>query len=195
MIIIDEILISSELNSQFFACDIAKCKGACCVEGDVGAPLEIEEKAILKEIFPKVAPYLRPEGLKAIREQGVFVKDFTGDFSTPLVEGKECAYVVFEKGIALCGIEKAWAEEKIEFRKPISCHLYPVRVHKSKSFETINYDRWHICNPACSRGAESGVRVYEFVKDALIRKYGESFYKALDTEAKKEVREKGSSLP
>ncbi|MEZ4830149.1 MAG: DUF3109 family protein [Bacteroidia bacterium] len=180
MIQIEDKLISGAVMDELFACDLARCKGACCVEGDLGAPLEDEELAILNDIYEQVKPFLREEGKQAIEEQGTFVKDFTGGFSTPLVDDRECAYVTFsETGIALCGIEKAYGEGKVDFRKPISCHLYPIRISKSRFYEVLNYDRWDICAAACVRGKNEGIRVFEFVKDALIRKYGQAFYDAL----------------
>lgn len=184
MIQIDDKLISSEVVAELFACDLARCKGACCVEGDLGAPLEDAELAILEEIYPKVKPYLRKAGQRAIEQQGTWVRDFTQSHSTPLVEGRECAYATFTpEGIALCGIEQAWQAGEIAFQKPISCHLYPIRVTKTRDFEAINYDRWDICSPACQSGRQRGLRVFTFVKDALIRKYGEAFYAELEAVA------------
>jgi hypothetical protein len=152
---VDGKLISGEVMGELFACDLSKCKGACCVEGDLGAPLEKEELAILDDIAEAVEPYLREEGKQAIREQGNYVHDFTGDYSTPLVEGRECAYVTFSPdGIALCGIEQAWQDGKIDFQKPISCHLYPVRVSKSAYYDLLNYDQWDICAPPLVSGGE-----------------------------------------
>ncbi len=173
-------LVSSELRDQLFACDLSACKGACCVEGDLGAPLEPEELEILEDIYPEVKPFLREQGINAIEQQGTSVIDFTGEHSTPLVKGRECAYVTFgEDGTALCGIEQAHQAGKIDFPKPISCHLYPVRVSKLSAFEALNYDRWDICSAACSLGAKMGIPVYKFVKHALIRKYGQEFYDEL----------------
>ncbi|MEM9935148.1 MAG: DUF3109 family protein [Bacteroidota bacterium] len=174
---IGDILISTEIFDEAFICDLLKCKGACCVEGDLGAPLEKEELTILVNELEHIRPYLNQKGKAAIEEQGPYVYDFTGDYSTPLVEGKECAYTIFnEQGMALCGIEQAYAEGKTTFKKPISCHLYPIRVTKTRHLEALNYDRWDICSPACSKGSAMGVKVYEFLKGPLIRKYGEEFY-------------------
>ena len=180
MIEIENVLISTELKTELFACDLAKCKGACCVEGDLGAPLEEEEKMILEEIYPEVKPYLPESGKEAIEQQGRWVKDFTQEISTPLVRGNHCAYTVFEKGMALCGIEKAWLDGKISFQKPISCHLYPIRIEKLRSGDALNYDRWDICSPACAKGKAEGIPVYKFVKGPLIRKYGEKFYAEME---------------
>lgn len=174
-------LISGDVTDEFFACDVSKCKGACCVEGDLGAPLNKAEVQILDKIYDKVKPYLRKEGIDSIEKQGTSIIDFTNNPSTPLVNGKECAYVTFsDTGIALCGIEQAYEAGEIPFKKPISCHLYPIRVQKYKDFEALNYDRWEICSDACNRGDKEKIRVYEFTKDALIRAYGEEFYEELD---------------
>lgn len=181
MVLLDDKLVSAELNDEFFVCDLVRCKGACCVEGDVGAPLEKSELALLDEVYTKVKPFLEEKGIRAIEEQGTYVYDLTGDYSTPLVNGRECAYAVFDpNGIALCGIEKAFFAGEISWRKPVSCHLYPIRIRKMAGLEALNYDQWDICSPACAQGTSLGVRVYEFLKEAIIRKYGADFYKELD---------------
>lgn len=185
MISIDNTLVSDELLSEQFVCDLQKCKGACCVEGDAGAPLEAEEVAILKEEYPKFKSYLRPEGIAAVEAQGTHVIDPVDDEPvTPLVNGAECAYVVFdERGTTLCGIEKAWKDGETSFRKPVSCHLYPIRIQRYKSFDAVNYHKWQICAPACDLGKELKVPVYRFAKDALLRKYGEKWYADLEAVA------------
>ncbi len=185
MISIGKTLVSEDLLEKQFVCDLTQCKGACCVEGDAGAPLEQEEVAILAEEYPKIKDYLRPEGIAAIEAQGTHVIDESdGEPVTPLVNGAECAYVVFdEKGTTLCGIEKAWKEGKTDFRKPVSCHLYPIRIQQYSTFEAVNYHKWQICAPACSLGAELKVPVYRFTKDALIRKYGSAWYGELEQAA------------
>ncbi|MEM6800770.1 MAG: DUF3109 family protein [Bacteroidota bacterium] len=181
---IEDTLISSEVVEELFACDIVRCKGACCVEGDLGAPLEQEELSIMDEIYETVEPYMRAEGKKVVKQSGTYVKDFTGNYSTPLVDGKECVYVTFKNGIASCAIEQAHLDGKLDFQKPISCHLYPIRVSSYQGTDRLNYDRWDICSAACNRGEAEGIAVYEFVKSALIRKYGEKFYEVLDEIAK-----------
>ncbi len=181
VIAIDDVLVSSALSDEFFLCDIALCKGACCVEGDIGAPLEETELPVLEDLYQYVEPYLLESGKKAISEQGFYTYEGEDGFVTPLVNGKECAYATFESdGTAKCGIEKAYLDGKISFRKPISCHLYPVRVSKRKEYEALNYDEWQICSAACTLGFQKGVKIYEFVKEALIRKYGKAFYAKLD---------------
>lgn len=183
MILIDETVISDDIKEQFFVCDLEKCKGACCVEGDLGAPLTEEETKILDKVYQKVKPYLSDQGISEIEKQGTFILDEEGDFSTPTINGRECAYAIYDdKGILKCGIEQAYNDGKIKFRKPISCHLYPIRITKYDHYEAINYDRWHICTPACGLGKELGVPVYKFLKEALTRKYGERWYRELCTE-------------
>jgi hypothetical protein len=186
MIAIDNTLVSDELLEEHFVCDLSRCKGACCVEGDAGAPLEEEETALLEEEYPKIEPFLRPEGKKAIKDQGKSVIDENdGERVTPLVNNAECAYVVFdEAGTSWCGIEKAWRAGATRFRKPVSCHLYPIRIQRYPSFEAINYHRWQICSPACSLGQQLKVPVYRFVAEALIRKYGETWFEKLEQAAK-----------
>lgn len=180
MIQIDDKLISDNLFDKKFVCDLNACKGACCIEGDAGAPLEKEETKILDKIFSKVKPYLRPEGVKAIEEQGKWIKAKDGELETPLVNGAECAYVIFdEKGITKCGIEKAYEEGKVEYKKPISCHLYPIRTKETKAGTILNYDEWDICKPACACGKKLDVKVYAFLKEPIERKFGKTFFKEL----------------
>ncbi|MEK6781552.1 MAG: DUF3109 family protein [Bacteroidota bacterium] len=181
MIKVGEILVSDDIMNVEFVCHLEKCKGACCVEGDLGAPLEEEELPILNEIIEKVKPYLTPEGLKAIDEQGKYILDEDGDFSTPTIGGKECAYSHYdEKGVLKCGIEQAFLDGKVGFRKPISCHLYPIRITKNKKgFEAVNYHEWGICSAACSYGKSLQVPLYKFLKDPLVRKYGADWYDEL----------------
>ncbi|MDY6025306.1 DUF3109 family protein [Bergeyella zoohelcum] len=191
MIQIEDKLISEDIFSEEFVCNISKCKGACCVEGDVGAPLDEEETHILEEIYPKVKPFLRAEGIAAIEAQGTWERDpFDNDFVTPMVENKECAYVIFdEQGITKCGIEKAYEEGAVDWIKPISCHLYPIRTKKYSSFEAMNYDQWSICSDACTLGKELKVPVYQFLKKPLIRKYSEEFYAQLSQVAEEWKKE------
>jgi hypothetical protein len=181
LIQVGQALVSPDVLRELFACDLARCKGACCVEGDIGAPLEPQELAVLETIQAEIRPFLRREGLEAIEEQGEWVRDETGGFSTPLVKGRECAYVSFAAdGTALCGIEQAYFAGATAFRKPISCHLYPIRVRSYRGTDRLYYDRWDICSPACARGKQAGVKVYQFLKEALIRAYGEEFYAELE---------------
>jgi Protein of unknown function (DUF3109) len=140
MMKVGEVLVSDEVRTVEFVCHLEKCKGACCVEGELGAPLEEDELKIMKEIQQAVSPYLTDEGRKAIAEQGPYLLDEDGDYSTPTIKGRECAYAHYdEKGILKCGIEQAYLDGKTTFRKPISCHLYPIRITKKKDFEAVNY--------------------------------------------------------
>lgn len=181
MIAIDDKLISDEVFEKKFVCDLAACKGACCVEGESGAPLEDDELQKLRDIWPKVKKFLTAKGIQAIEDQGPFVTDKDGDYVTPLIDNQECAYTIFDSdGTAKCGIERAYRSGDIDWLKPSSCHLYPIRVTKLKDFDALNYHKWEICEPACSCGSELDVRVFRFLKDPLIRKYGEDFFKKLE---------------
>lgn len=180
MIQIDDKVVSSEIIENKFCCDVVKCKGLCCVHGSSGAPLSAEEAIILDEILDRIKPYMVPAGLESINKQGTSVTDSDGDLVTPLIDGKECAYVVFQDGIATCAIEKAWFDKKVEFRKPISCQLYPIRVKDYETFSALNYDIWDVCAPARALGEEKGIPVYQFLKDAIIRAYGEDFFLQLE---------------
>jgi len=183
MYIIDNIIVSDDVTEEHFACNLTACKGACCWEGDFGAPLEKEELSILEKIYPKVAPYLTEEGKSAISEQGFYtVNEKLGGWDTTLVDNAACAYMTLtEQGMAMCGIEQAHRDGEIDWKKPISCHLYPIRVRSKPeaNFEALNYDVWDICSAACTKGEKEKIRVYEFAKPALIRKYGEEWYGAL----------------
>ena len=184
MIAIGNTLVSEDVIEKQFVCDLNACKGACCVKGDYGAPLEEEELAAIDSVYEKVKPYLRKEGIEAIEKQGKYLLYEKKEWVTPLVKGKECAYTVFEDGTAKCGIEKAYYDGKIDFKKPVSCHLYPIRITKQRNgMDAINYDRWNICNPACKLGKSLQVPVFKFLKDSLVRKYGEDWYKQLELAA------------
>jgi hypothetical protein len=173
-------IVSEEILERDFVCNLSACKGNCCIDGDAGAPLSAEETKIMEEIYPKVKPYLRPEGIAAIEAQGTWVKGEDGDFETTLIEGKDCAYVIFDGATALCGIEQAYNEGVVSWKKPVSCHLYPIRVKDFSEFTAVNYDKWDICNDACTLGKELQVPVYKFVKEALVRKFGEDWYLELE---------------
>lgn len=180
MLEIGNVLVHEDIIKNDFVCNLTKCKGICCIEGDAGAPLQAKETAILKEIYPKVKPYMTPKGIEAIEQQGTHVIDADGDLTTTCVDGnKECAYVTWENGITKCAIEKAYELGEIAWKKPISCHLYPIRTTQYPEFQVLHYDRWHICHDACTFGRDLGVPVYQFLKDPLIREYGEEWYKEL----------------
>lgn len=184
MIQIGDTLVSDELLSEAFVCDLNACKGACCVEGEYGAPLEQEEADELKDKTELIAPYLSEKGREVIAQQGAWVKGEDGDLETPLMPSGHCAYVIEDENkILKCGLERVHEEGHINLKKPISCHLYPVRVKRYTSFEAVNYHRWKICSPACSLGSALNTKIYVFVKEALIRKYGQDWYDQLEQAA------------
>ncbi|ARV09921.1 hypothetical protein BTO05_09830 [Winogradskyella sp. PC-19] len=178
-------IVSEDIIEKDFVCNLSACKGACCIDGDAGAPLDEAEAKILEEIYPKVKPFLRKEGIAQIEKQGTSITTAFGELETPLINGADCAYVIFDdKKTALCGIEEAYNQGEVSWKKPVSCHLYPIRVKDYSEFSAVNYDKWEICDDACSLGAELQVPVYRFVKEALIRKFGEDWYAELETVAK-----------
>ncbi len=178
MIIVGDAIVSEDLLNDCFVCDFKKCSGRCCVEGDAGAPLSEEEAGILESIYPSIKAYLSYQNLYSIATQGVYVKDFEGELTTPLIDNKHCVYAYFDnKKIARCTIEKAHIDGVINYRKPISCHLYPVRISENNGFYAVNYHKWAICEPAREYGEKLNIPVYEFAKDALIRKFGKKWFK------------------
>jgi hypothetical protein len=180
MVEVGDKVVSLDIIREKFVCDLSKCKGICCVEGESGAPLEDDEVLSLAKEYDNIRPYLREEGREAIEQQGTAVRDADDEMVTPLVGGKhECAYAIFEDDIARCGIEKAWEEGATGFRKPVSCHIYPIRVKNYHSLKAVNYDRWKVCDPARSNGERENVPVYCFVQDAIGRKFGEDFFQKL----------------
>ncbi|HYK44045.1 MAG TPA: DUF3109 family protein [Parafilimonas sp.] len=188
MIAIDNKLVSDEIVEKQFVCDLDKCKGGCCEDGDAGAPLDLSELDELIHNYEVIKPYLTPEGIKAIEQQGKYHFDREFGWVTPTIKGEMCAYGYKDKnGIIKCGIETAFNEGKLKWKKPISCHLFPIRTKKStedRNLEYLNYEPRHdLCKAACKLGKRLQVPVYVFLKDALIRKYGEDFYKALEAAA------------
>ncbi len=181
MIIHDKTLISEEIFEEKFVCDLKACKGACCVEGDGGAPLTKREAITIEKNWDKIKKHLDPKPIAIVEKEGFSTIGADGNLETPLMEdGQECVYTIFEEdGTAKCGIEKAYREGEIDFMKPISCHLYPIRTHQLPTFEAVNYHRWGICKDACSLGCELKVPIFKFLKEPLIRKYGEDWYKGL----------------
>ena len=178
MISIDNTLLSDELFEEKFVCDLNACKGECCISGESGAPLDLDELPLIEGVLDKVKPYLNKKGLKAIEKHGAFVLDSDGDYTTTLVgKEKECAFVVFDENkIAKCAIEMAHKDGVIDWQKPISCHLYPIRVTPHKTYDALNYHRWKICKDACACGMKLNVPVFKFLKTPLIRKYGKAWY-------------------
>lgn len=185
MIEIDDKIVSADLLRECFACDIARCKGICCVEGNAGAPLEADETEVLEREYAAYEPYMTAAGIAAVERQGFAVVDDEGDLTTPLVDDAECAYAYTENGVTLCAIEKAWLEGRTAFRKPISCHLYPIRLMNfSNGTVGLNYHRWSVCRPACEQGRRLGIPVYRALREPIVRRFGEEFYRALDAAAK-----------
>ena len=180
MIQIGDTVISELLFEKNFVCNLIACKGACCVEGDAGAPLEQEELEELEKAYPIVKEYLSEKSIKAL-EEDLYTVDDEGEYVTQLVDKKECAYVMFDdNGIAKCAIEQAYLDKKITFKKPISCHLFPVRLSKLKHYTAVNYAHWNICNDACQLGDQLKVKTYQFLKEPLIRKFGEKWFRELE---------------
>ncbi len=197
MMQIGNCIVSTELLDEHFLCNLDSCKGHCCVEGESGAPLEEGEDKLIEESYPKFERYLREESVKEIKKVGFAVIDKDKELVTPLLKGKECVYAIFEHGIAKCAIEKAYLKNKIPFRKPISCHLYPVRIKKlHENIDALNYHFWNVCDPARKYGCKKKVLAYEFLEEPLVRKYGRKWYEELKEAAeayKKEMQQSGSN--
>lgn len=178
---VKDTLISDDLYERQFVCDLASCKGACCVEGDSGAPLSEEECSILDDVYDEVKPYMRAEGIAEVEKNGTFVMDIDGDLVTPLVNNRECAYVFFaEDGGTRCAIEAAYRDNKIQWKKPISCELFPVRIKEYESFTAVNVQFLDICSCACEMGEKLQVPVYKFLKDPLIKRFGADWYAEME---------------
>ncbi len=191
MIQIDKTLISLDVIEKQFCCDISQCKGICCIEGDSGAPLTDAEVLAYQKYLPKILPYLSNKNQSVLRENNVFYYDaHDGEKVTTLVDNAECAFTIVENGVFSCAIERAFREGVIPVQKPISCHLYPIRCRQYRDFEAINYETWTICKDAVCKGKAENVRVYEFLKEPLLRKYGKAWYKELEKIAKEWLTQK-----
>ena len=174
-------LVSEDIIEKDFVCNLSACKGACCIDGEAGAPLNEEEVQILQDVYPKVKPFMRQQGIDAVAIQGTSIVTKDDELETPLINNADCVYVAFDdKGTALCAIEEAYNQGLIDWKKPISCHLYPIRVQDYSEFSAVNYHKWEICDDACTLGKELQVPVYKFVKQALVRKFGEDWYAELE---------------
>ena len=186
MIVIGDKIVSLDVVEEQFICNLKVCKGECCIKGDGGAPLEDDETGILDDIYDDIESYLTEEGKAVIAEKGRYVLAEEGDkMVTPLINGAACVYLNYDElGISKCAIQKAYEDGVVDWPKPISCHLYPIRVSKYEDFDAVNYSRWDICKAACTLGKEHKVAVYEFLKEPLVRKYGDEFYDELDAAAK-----------
>jgi hypothetical protein len=179
MIIVGNTLVSEDIADKRFACDCDSCLGGCCVEGDAGAPLLESEIQEIADHISLIKPFMCAEGIAVIAKTGVVAIDPEGVKGTPLVNDRECAFVVYRGKVAMCAIEMAWEQKKITFRKPVSCHLYPVRTTDYTDFEAVNYHEWDICKKALQKGRENNIYLFEFLKDPLIRKYGQAWYDEL----------------
>lgn len=191
MIQIDDKIISLELYTEQFCCDLGACHGECCVEGNAGAPLEAEEVDDLEQHWAEYKPYMTTAGIKAVEEQGFMVVDMDGDLTTPLVNDAECAYTIQENGTTWCAIEKAWSLGECSFRKPISCHLYPIRVVPlGEGLTGLQYHRWDVCSAARVLGRTKGEPLYRTLREPLVRAYGPEFFEAME-QCETELREQG----
>jgi hypothetical protein len=180
MLVHENTLVSLDVLDTDFVCNLSACKGACCVEGESGAPLDVEEIEIIAENLEQIKPFMSRLGLKLLEKKGFWEKDTDGDLVTNCLDGKACLFAINEGGIYKCAIEKSFLAGKITFKKPISCHLYPVRLAKVGNYLAVNYSKWEVCDPACKLGTSLQVPVYRFLKESLVRKFGQEWYDGLD---------------
>ncbi|MBQ1968340.1 MAG: DUF3109 family protein [Flavobacteriales bacterium] len=190
MIQIKDTLISDDIITECFVCDLSRCKGECCIAGDSGAPVGEEEKKTMEDVLPHVLPYMTPEGRRTVELMGAWVVDsYDRSPVTPLIDGKECAYLIKnDEGISLCAIEQAYNDGKIRFKKPISCHLYPIRLSQIMSYTALNYHRWEVCSDACVLGKKLGVPIYKFLKEPLTARFGKNWYAELELTAREYLK-------
>ena len=190
MIQIKDTLISDDIITECFVCDLSKCKGECCIAGDSGAPVGEEEKKTMEEVLPHVLPYMTAEGRRTVELMGAWVVDsYDRSPVTPLIDGKECAYLIKnDEGISLCAIEQAYNDGKIRFKKPISCHLYPIRLSQIMSYTALNYHRWEVCSDACVLSKKLGVPIYKFLKEPLTARFGKNWYAELELTAREYLK-------
>ena len=179
MLQIDDTIVSLAIIEKKFSCDLKACKGSCCRYGDTGAPLTAEEAATLERIWPELWPFLRPEGIREIEKQGTSIKDIEGELVTPLINNEECAFTVMDDGVFRCGIEIAYHAGAIDFRKPLSCHLFPVRVKQYRDFRAVNYEEWAICRPGVAEGLKKDSSLWTYLREPLVRAFGEDWYDKL----------------
>ena len=176
MFAVDNVLITDELLDAHFACNLTACQGGCCVQGDSGAPISAEERFELENLLPSVRTYLRQEALDVINERGVWEEVETDKFATTCVDNAECVFVTYDGPVAKCAIEKAYFEGRVSFRKPISCHLFPVVVEQFGDVEALNYEQISICIPAINHGCQKNIQLIDFLREPLERKFGEAWY-------------------
>lgn len=180
MVQIGDTIVSFDVLTREFCCDISKCHGACCVEGDAGAPITEQEIAQIEELLPVIWDELATEARKVIEAQGVAYPDPEGELVTSIVNGKDCVFTVHSNGNCYCAIEKAYRECRCKFMKPVSCHLYPIRIKKLGNFWGLNYDRWDVCRPAVIKGQRLKLPVYKALKEPLVRRFGQEWYDELE---------------
>ncbi|HHT30317.1 MULTISPECIES: DUF3109 family protein [Petrimonas] len=194
MIQIRDTILSDDIFEEHFICNLTKCKGACCVEGDSGAPLERKEFEQIQSILPEIWDDLSPAAKALIEEQGIAYTDYDGELVTSIINGRECVFTYFDAdGTCKCSIERAWREGRIRVQKPVSCHLYPIRLQKLGEYTALNYNRWSICKPAVKLGRSEGVKIYEFLREPLIRRFGEEWYNEVCEAAKLLEEEKNAT--
>ncbi len=180
MLQIGDTLVSLDLAERFFCCDLDACHGECCIEGDAGAPITENEKTELERLLPEINDELLPQAQEVIRRQGVSYVDEEGDMVTSIIDGRNCVFTCFAPGgMCQCAIEKAYRDGRVAMRKPISCYLYPLRITEYPSFTAVNYHRWKICRPAEALGRKLGLRLYQFLKEPLIQRFGKEWYDEL----------------
>lgn len=184
MVEIGRAILSDDIFETHFCCDITKCKGACCIEGDSGAPLTDEEAILIEQEYDAFSDLLPEKHKREVEKQGHSLIDYDGDLVTPLVDDRQCVYSYYNKqGILKCAIEKAYFDGKTKFRKPISCHLFPIRITEYKRFDALNYQELDICKPGRQCGAAEKLPLFKYLKEPLIRKYGEAWYKEVEIAA------------
>ncbi|MDE5625365.1 MAG: DUF3109 family protein [Muribaculaceae bacterium] len=180
MLEIQDTLVTLDLAEEYFCCDLDKCLGACCIEGDAGAPVSLEEIGKLEEVFPEVKADMLPRAVEEVAENGVAYPDADGEMVTTLLDGANCAFCTFAKGgVCLCAIDKAYREGRVAWRKPSSCALYPVRIKQYPTFTAVNYHRWSICRDAIANGRKLGIRLYQFLEGPLTERFGQEWYAEL----------------
>ncbi|MDE6382654.1 MAG: DUF3109 family protein [Muribaculaceae bacterium] len=190
MLQIQHTLVSLDLIERYFTCDLDACLGACCIEGDAGAPLAPGEAERIEDVLPEIENDLLPRALAEIRECGASYTDPDGDLVTQIVDGRDCVYTCYaEGGKCLCALEKAFREGRVPDVKPISCRLYPVRLREYDGFTAVNMHRWKICRPAETLGRRLGVRAYEFLKGPLTARFGKAWYSELELTAREYLRQ------
>lgn len=181
MLQIKDVIVSFDVLTESFSCDLAHCKGECCIEGDAGAPVTPDEIAQIEELLPTIWKDLSIEARKVINSQGVAYTDPEGELVTSIVNGKDCVFTCYgDDGCCYCAIEKAYRNGLCKFKKPVSCHLYPIRVKRIGDYYGLNYDRWDVCRAAVLKGRKDGIPIYKYLKEPLVRRFGQEWYDELE---------------